>query len=116
MSDTIYHVETRNSGYIPLFRKYQEFKLPLNGSGYLGGDFPDGITTIAGTPVSADVLVLLRNNINGFGAGSLVAHVKSKPDGTWRVESLPVNLSYDVVARYDGENDVIMSNVTPAIA
>lgn len=115
MADDIYVVERRENASIPFKRTYDEFKLALNGNGYFAGSFPDGITSIAGKPISATVRVLLRSTVNGDGDGSIVAKTVSAPDGTWRIDGLRTDLKYDVVARYDGENDVIMSNVTPAI-
>lgn len=115
MADNIYSKDILYTTAIPLVKTYHEFKLPRIGNGYFSGSFPDGITTIAGKPVSADVRVLLRSSIEGYGDGSIVATTKSAPDGTWRIDGLPENLKYDVVARLDGENDVIMSDVTPMI-
>lgn len=114
MTDVVYFVERRIAKQMPFSRTYSEFSLPLNGGGYFAGTFPDGITTIAGKPVSAKIRVLLRTKINGYGDGSIVATTTSAPDGTWYIGGLEQNLRYDVVARYDGENDVIASNVTPA--
>ena len=100
---------------IGFIREYEEFKLPLNGLGFFGGTFPDGITTIAGKPISALIRVVLRTPVKGYGDGALVATTQSLEDGTWRIEGIPTHLKYDVIARYDGENDVIMSNVSPAL-
>lgn len=114
MIDT-YIIERREETSIGYKRDYSGFTLPLIGAGYLSGKFPDGITTIGGVPVSAVVRVLLRSAIDGYGDGAVVATTKSKQDGTWKISNLPEGLRYDVVARYDGENDVIVSNVAPAI-
>lgn len=116
MSDqeVVYAVERQNVVEIPFVRNYEEFSLPLNSNGYLAGTYPDGITKVDGVPVSAEVRVLLRHPVDGFGDGSVVAKTVSNPDGTWLISGLPVNLKYDVVARLNGEKDVIMSNITPA--
>lgn len=91
------------------------FSLSRSGLGYLAGEFPDGITTVDGAPVTATVRILLRTVAGHPGDGSLVAEVESAPDGTWRVDGLPLHLKYDVVGRKAGFNDVIMANVTPAV-
>lgn len=110
----IYYVEERNEVYIPFHRNYQEFSLPLDGDGYLAGTYPDGITKVDGVPVSAEVRVLLRHPVKGFGDGSIVAKTISNPDGTWMINGLPSDLKYDVVARLAGEKDIIMSDISPA--
>ena len=115
MAVDIYTVERRRSAYIAFNRGYQEFRLLRNKTGYFAGTFPDGIVTIAGKPIAANIRILLRTILNGYGDGSIVATTRSNPDGTWRVNGLDPTLRYDVVARYDGENDVIMSDVTPMI-
>lgn len=115
MANKVFDVATINRASIPFARSYVEVKIPLNGLGYFGGTFPDGLTTIAGKPISALVRVLLRTPINGYGDGAVVATTQSAPDGTWRIDGIHTHLKYDVVARYDGENDVIMSNVSPAL-
>lgn len=85
------------------------------GFGYLAGEFPDGITTVDGVPVSAEVRVLIRMESGNYGDGVLVATTQSAVDGTWRVDGLPAGFVYDVVARLSGQNDVIMAGVTPAV-
>lgn len=87
----------------------------LSGSGYLSGSFPSGITSVEGAPVSATVRVLYRPGPGSPGDGVIVAQVQSAQDGTWLVDGLNHNLKYDVVGRKDGYNDVIMSNVSPAL-
>ena len=115
MPDKIFDVTRVDKISIPFNRNYSEFKLALNGLGFFGGTFPDGLTTIKGAPVSATVRVLLRTPIQGYGDGAVVASTQSAPDGTWRIEGLHTHLKYDVVARYAGENDTIASNVTPSM-
>ena len=91
------------------------YDLPPRGNGYLAGEFPDGITTVGGTPVAATVRVLYRPEAGEPGDGVVVAEVQSAPDGSWRVDGLNTALKYDVVGRKDGFNDVIMANVAPAV-
>mgnify|MGYP003597749763 CR=1 FL=1 len=113
--EVIYHVEHHAETTFGFKRDYEQVQLPRNGLGYFAGSFPDGLTTIKGVPVSAEVRVLLRTPIQGYGDGVVVASTQSAPDGTWRVEGLHTHLKYDVVARYFGERDTIASDVTPEL-
>lgn len=103
----------RASGSVPLRPTIRNTL--YKGNGYLAGEFPGGITTVDGVPVTATVRVLLRTVAGHPGDGSLVAEVESAPDGTWRVDGLPTGFKYDVVGRKAGFNDVIIANVSPAI-
>lgn len=85
------------------------------GKGYLAGTFPDGITSVEGIPSSAEIRVLLRRSPGEAGDGAVVAVVQSASDGTWAVEGLNPNFRYDVVCRHEGYNDMILSNVIPAL-
>lgn len=89
--------------------------LPLVGHGYLAGSFPDGITSVEGVPGSAIIRVLYRPESGEAGDGAVVAEVQSNPDGTWLVEGLDHRLKYDVICRHEGYNDMILSNVSPAL-
>lgn len=92
------------------------YRAPIgSGSGYLAGEFPDGITTVEGVPVSATVRILYRPAAGALGDGVVVAQVQSAPDGTWRVDGLNPALKYDVIGRKNGHNDVIMANVSPEV-
>lgn len=82
------------------------------GTGYLAGDYPLGTTKIEGVPSAVEIRVLWRGQ--GDDDGCLVAKTMSDNTGTWRVSNLNSNLRYDVIARKDGFNDLIMSNVNPA--
>lgn len=85
---------------------------PNSGAGYLAGEAPDGITTLRGAPVSAEVRVLLRTNITGHpNDGLLIASTISAVDGTWRIEGIDPGILVDVVFRLDGYNDILMSSV-----
>lgn len=81
------------------------------GTGYLGGDYPLGTAKIEGAPSIVEIRVLWRGH--GVDDGCLVAKTLSDNTGTWRVSNLNSNLRYDVIARKDGFNDLIMSNVNP---
>lgn len=85
----------------------------VRGNGYLAGEFPAGITTASGVPVSAVVRVMLRAP-GDIGDGQVVAEVMSAADGTWRVDGLSTVLRFDVVGRLNGYNDIIMAGITPA--
>lgn len=82
------------------------------GDGRLAGDFPDGVTRKDGAPHSADVRVLLRTSNPGFD-GAVIRKTRSAQDGTWEVVGLNPAMTYDVVARLDGYNDMILSRVRP---
>ena len=100
---------------MPFFRDTGRYHVPRTGAGYLAGEFPGGITTVEGAPVSAEVRVLLRRPSGKVGDGAVVAVTQSAADGTWRVNGLPLGFTYDVVARLAGQNDVIMADITPAV-
>lgn len=102
----------KNSG--PRLSRNRVIRLIAGGNGYLAGEFPDGVTTVEGVPVGAEVRVLLRSSDPAID-GSVIDKVKSAPDGTWRADNLSPNLRYDVVGRKDGFNDVIMANVAPEV-
>lgn len=115
MADDIYALDVIVESQFGFKRRYDQVQLQANGLGFFGGTFPDGLTTIDGAPVAAVVRVILRTPIQGYGDGALVASTQAAPDGTWLIEGLHTHLKYDVVARYAGKNDVIMSNVTPSL-
>lgn len=86
---------------------------PDPGPGYLAGEFPGGITTVDGVPTTATIRVIYRPLSGAPGDGAVVAEVQSAPDGTWRVDGLDPTLTFDVVGRKAGYNDVIMAAVRP---
>lgn len=106
-------VPRQSEAFIKPAMQYGGFRINRNGAGYLAGEFPDGATTVNGVPVPAIVRVLLREP--GAGDGALVAQVESASDGTWRVDGLDPTKKYDVVGRKPTFNDVIMSDVSPAV-
>lgn len=85
----------------------------LEGPGYLAGTFPGGVTAVDGVPTTATVRVHYRPAEGELGDGVLVAQVQSAPDGTWRVEGLDPTLKFDVIARKEGYNDMILANISP---
>ena len=108
-------IETPLAWNKPVSTPFALMRKPLFGDGYLAGEFPDGITTVEGVPVSATVRILCRPEADALGDGVVVAQVQSAPDGTWRVDGLNPALKYDVVGRKAGLKDVIMSNVQPKV-
>lgn len=87
---------------------------PANTNGFIAGTFPDGITKVEGVPTSALLRVFVRDP-GGPEDGILVAEVESNPDGTWVVSGLDPDYRYDVICRYPGYNDMVLSNVTPVV-
>lgn len=86
-----------------------------SGHGYLAGNLPDGLTMVEGVPTSATIRVHLRAD-GQPGDGMLVAETTSAEDGTWLVQNLDPDLKFDVICRYPGYNDMILSNVSPVLA
>lgn len=87
--------------------------MPPPGDGYLAGTFPDGITSILGTPEPATIRVLYRPASGALGDGVVVAEVQSAADGTWQVDGLDPALKFDVICRKTGYNDLIWADVSP---
>lgn len=88
---------------------------PAGGNGYLAGAFPGGITSIDGTPTVAIVRIHLRSAEGKAGDGMLIAQTQSAEDGSWQVDGLDPALSFDIVGRKPGFNDVIVANVRPSL-
>ena len=109
---TVDHFDTK---LLPWFREVVPFRVPRSGTGLLAGEFPDGIVTVDGVPVAAEVRVFLRRPAGTPGDAALVVITQSADDGTWSVAGLPMGFTYDVIARKDGQNDTIMSDVTPHV-
>jgi len=105
--------DDRMFGRRPKFRNPGIAKLMAGGTGYLAGEYPEGITTLEGEPTQATVRVLARSSDPMFD-GVVVAEVPTKQDGTWRVDNLNPNMRYDVVGRKFGFNDVMKANVAPS--
>lgn len=85
----------------------------LNGDGYFGGDFPNGIVTENNIPVQGIVRIILRDSFGKPSDGFVVDEVLADQDGTWRVENLNRSFRYDVVCRLHGYKDMIYSSVIP---
>lgn len=113
-----YDVEFRSTPIMVLNDRVKRKDLRLglvgNTGGHLSGDYPDGITKIDGVPGPAIIRILVRS-IDPFIDGMIVAQTVSGIDGTWRVEGLDSGLRYDVVCRKGGFNDMILSDVSPAV-
>ena len=92
-----------------------EKKPVFSGYGFLAGSFPDGVTSVEGVPTPAEIRVLYRPLGDSEIDGYLVAKTVSSPDGTWIIQGLNHNLKYDVICRHEGYNDMILSNVSPAL-
>jgi len=87
----------------------------LTGNGYLGGDFPDYVTKVEGVPAQTEILVFLHRNPGDPGDGKLIKRLTTFQSGSWRVDNLNPDLRYDVVCRYDGYKDEIVSNIQPFV-
>lgn len=84
------------------------------GTGFFAGEAPDGLTTVYGDPISADVFVYWRDPDDPMAQEVLVGATKSAPDGTWRITGLNYNLRYVIRARASGRDDVTVVGVQPA--
>lgn len=111
------HVVLGNLAFAPRIRVGLPYAYPTpqtKGTGILAGEFPDGITTVEGTPVSAQVLVRLRTSPPGLpGDGHLVAETTSSNTGEWLITGVDSSLKYDVSARLADQCDALQSDVTP---
>lgn len=85
------------------------------GNGYLGGDFPDYVTKVEGVPTKTEILVFVHGSIGANGDGQLVAHIRTEDSGYWRIDNLNPDIQYDVICRFSGFKDEIMSNVQPFV-
>lgn len=89
--------------------------IKLGGPGYLGGDFPDYITKVDGVPTQTEILVFLHREAGQPGDGKLIARLTTFQSGSWRVSNLNPAMRYDVVCRYPGYKDEILSNIQPFV-
>ena len=83
---------------------------PRKGRGYLAGELP---TTVLGIATPVLVRAIYRPANDALGDGSLTASTISNAQGIWQILDLDPALKFDVVARLDGYNDVIVSNLSP---
>ena len=82
-----------------------------DGPGYLGGEAPEGRTTVGGVPVSADVDVFYEMDTKDW---QHVASTTSQPDGTWSIVGLNPDKKFNVVARHASFGGVIAVDVQPS--
>ena len=83
----------------------------VDGPGYLGGEAPEGRTTVGGVPVSADVDVFYELDTKDW---QHVASTTSQPDGTWSIVGLNPDKKFNVVARHASFGGVIAVDVQPS--
>lgn len=106
------------SGQITFMRPavFASHRRPLRqvGVGYLAGTYPNGVTSVEGVPAPVTVTVRARAPESYFD-GFKVAEVLSAADGSWRVDGLSPAMRFDVVCRHAGYNDLILSDITPAV-
>lgn len=89
---------------------------PRGGVGFLCSTFPDSTAMIEGVPTGGmEIRVLYRPSIDVLGDSILVATTMTAQDGSWRVNNLNPELRFDVVCRYNGFKDEIMSNIQPFV-
>lgn len=85
------------------------------GQGYLQGQYPDSIALKGTQPVQATIRAVLRSN-DGPGDGQLIATTTALANGSWKIEGLNHNLTFDIIARLQGCQDVIVPGVKPVKA
>lgn len=85
----------------------------FTGPGYFAGESPDGLTTVAGVPVPADVRVYWRDPADPAAPDVLVAQTASAANGTWRIVGLNPDLQYVVRGRKAGFDDVSVVGAVP---
>lgn len=84
------------------------------GTGFFAGEAPDGLTTVYGDPIPADVFVYWRDQDNPLEKEVLVGAAKSSQDGTWRIMGLNYNLQYVIRARAQGYDDATVVGAAPS--
>lgn len=86
----------------------------FTGPGFFAGEAPDGLTTIAGTPTSAQVRVYWRDPAEPDAPDALVASTQSAADGTWQIAGLNPALRYVVRAQKSQFDDVTVVGAAPS--
>ena len=86
----------------------------FTGPGFFAGEAPDGLTTIAGTPTSAQVRVYWRDPSDPQAPDALVASTQSAADGTWQIAGLNPALRYVVRAQKSQFDDVTVVGAVPS--
>ena len=85
----------------------------FTGPGYFAGEAPDGLTTVAGVPVAAQVQVLWRDSADTAATETLVAQTTSSAGGQWQITGLNPDLQYVVRGRKMGFDDVTVVGAVP---
>ena len=85
----------------------------FSGPGYFAGESPDGLTTVAGVPVAAQVQVLWRDAADPTATETLVAQTTSGTNGQWQITGINPNLQYVVRGRKAGFDDVTVVGAVP---
>lgn len=85
----------------------------FTGPGYFAGESPDGLTTVAGVPVAAQVQVLWRDAADPAATETLVAQTTSSAGGQWQITGLNPDLQYVVRGRKMGFDDVTVVGAVP---
>lgn len=86
----------------------------FTGPGFFAGEAPDGLTTIAGTPTSAQVRVYWRDSADPDSPDVLVDSTQSAADGTWQIAGLNPALRYVVRAQKSQFDDVTVVGAAPS--
>ena len=110
-----YTVSPPRVAYIATHCEYSAFRMRPKQAGYLQSTYPDHIVSEDGVPTQGQILVFLRVEVTHLGVGYLVAHTVSASDGTWRIDGLNPDFTYDVVCRKPGYNDIIFANISPLV-
>lgn len=85
----------------------------FSGPGYFAGEAPDGLTTVAGVPVAAQVQVLWRDSADPAATETLVAQTTSGTNGQWQITGINPDLQYVVRGRKAGFDDVTVVGAVP---
>lgn len=85
----------------------------FTGPGYLGGESPDGLTTVAGVPIAARVDVLWRDPADPDAQDVLVQTTQAAPDGTWQITDVNPDLDYVIRGTKNGFDDVTVVGARP---
>ena len=85
----------------------------FSGPGYFAGESPDGLTTVAGVPVAAQVQVLWRDSADPEATETLVAQTTSGTNGQWQITGINPDLQYVVRGRKAGFDDVTVVGAVP---
>ena len=85
----------------------------FSGPGYFAGESPEGLTTVAGIPVPAQVQVLWRDPLDPSSPETLVAQTTSNALGQWQITNLNPGLQYVVRGIKAGFDDVTIAGAVP---